>query len=111
MIKPFVFIQVTTVYFLSFPDEKDKNTVYPTLRILKNEDTESNQLQGAILSITFRQTKKIRSKKLQYNGSKTYMMSYGKRIITKYFSSPLDLTQSNFYELIDFDKKNYKRIK
>ena len=39
------------------------------------------------------------------------MMSYGKRIITKYFSSPLDLTQSNFYELIDFDKKNYKRVK
>lgn len=73
MIKPFVFIQVTTVYFLSFPDENDKNMVlYRTLRILKNEDTESNQLQGAILSITYRQTKKIRSKKLQYNGSITY---------------------------------------
>ena len=39
------------------------------------------------------------------------MMSYGKRIITKYFSSPLVLTQSNFYELIYFDKKNHKRIK
>ena len=82
--------------------------VYRTLRILKNEDTESNQLQGAILSITCRQTKTIRSKKLQYNGSKTYDELWQ---TDYYFSSPLDVTQSNFYELIDFDKKNYKRIK
>ena len=46
--------------------------VYRTLRILKNDDTESNQLQGAILSLTYRQTKKIYREKLQYNGSKTY---------------------------------------